>query len=72
METTKNVRILWSIIKLLKNTNTKLILYTYDAFLFDKDNNEKELFKSIYEVFNKLNLNIKVSYGKDYDSLQRT
>ena len=72
LETANNVRILWSIIKLLKNTKTKLILYTYDAFLFDKDNNEKELFKSIYEVFNNQNLNIKISYGKDYDSLQRT
>ena len=72
LETANNVRILWSIIKLLKNTKTKLILYTYDAFLFDKDNSEEELFKSIYEVFNTQNLNIKISYGKNYDSLQRT
>jgi hypothetical protein len=57
---------------LIKNSNTKLILYTYDAFLFDKDNKEEELMESIYKVFNKQNLNIKVSYGKDYDSLQRT
>ena len=35
LETSTNVRILWGIIKLLKNHKTKLVLYTYDAFLLD-------------------------------------
>jgi hypothetical protein len=30
-----NVRILWEIFKILRGANTKLVLYTYDSFLFD-------------------------------------
>ena len=71
LETANNVRILGEVIRLLKNKKTKLVLYTYDAFLLDKDNEEDDTLKSIYEVFNKRNLNIKVSYGRDYDSLQK-
>ena len=71
LETANNVRILGGIIRLLKMKKTKLVLYTYDAFLFDKDNKEEDTIKAIYEVFNKQNLNIKVSYGKNYDSLQK-
>ena len=71
LETANNVRILVDIIRILKNAKTNLILYTYDAFLFDRSNTEKDVFSMIMDVFNKRNLNIKVSYGKDYDSLQR-
>jgi len=71
LETANNVRILGGIIRLLKMKKTKLVLYTYDSFLLDKDNTEEDTIKAIYEVFNKQNLNIKVSYGKDYDSLQK-
>ena len=41
-----------------------------EAFVVYKDG-EEDTIKSIYEVFNKRNLNIKVSYGRDYDSLQK-
>ena len=71
LETAINVRILWEIIKVLKTAKTKLVLYTYDAFLFDKDNNEEDIMKSIINIFDINNLNIKISYGKNYDSLQR-
>ena len=43
LETANNVRILWHIFKLLKGKNTKLVMYTYDAFLFDWDSNEKDI-----------------------------
>ena len=62
----------WDIIKVIKNAKTNLILYTYDAFLFDKSNKENKVFSMVLDVFDKKNLNIKVSYGKNYDSLQRT
>ena len=71
LETANNVRILWEIIKIIRNAKTKLVLYTYDAFLFDKDNNEEDIMKSIINIFDINNLNIKISYGKNYDSLQR-
>ena len=67
LETSTNVRILWEIIKLLKNHNTKLVLYTYDAFLLDMDNDEKELIKKILKVFEKHNLKTKIKHGTNYD-----
>ncbi len=67
LETSTNVRILWEIIKLLKNHNTKLVLYTYDAFLLDMDNNEKELIRKILKVFEKHDLKTKIKHGTNYD-----
>ena len=67
LETSKNVCILWDIIKLLKNAKTKLVLYTYDAFLLDYDENEEELLIRIEKVFKRHQLNIKVSDGDNYD-----
>jgi len=67
LETSTNVRILWEIIKLLKNHNTKLVLYTYDAFLLDMDNDEKELIKKILKVFEKHDLKTKIKHGTNYD-----
>ncbi len=67
LETSYNVCILWEIIKLLKNKKTKLILYTYDSFLFDFSKEEKELYKSIMSLFKKYKLQIKSSYGDTYN-----
>ena len=67
LETSTNVCILWDIVKLLKGKRTKLVLYTYDAFLFDVHNEEKEVIKLIKNVFKKYKLNVKTKYGSDYD-----
>ncbi len=67
LETATNVRILWDIIKLLKGKKTKLILYTYDAFLLDVCKKEKEDIKKIFKVFEKYKLKIKVKHGDSYD-----
>ena len=67
LETSKNVCILWDIIKILKKTKTKLVLYTYDAFLFDYDETEEGVLNQIQKVFKKHELNIKISYGYNYD-----
>ena len=67
LETSNNVNILWEIFKLLKGKNTKLVLYTYDAFLFDLDKQEKDTFNAILKVFETNNLQIKMSYGNTYD-----
>jgi hypothetical protein len=63
METSVNVEILYRILNILKGKNTKLVLYTYDSFLFDVDNNEIEVLEQIKEVFNKLKLQIKSKHG---------
>lgn len=67
METSVNIQILYRILKLLKGKNTKLVLYTYDSFLFDVDNDEKEILEQIKEVFTKLKLQIKSKHGHNYD-----
>jgi len=67
LETANNVRILWHIFKLLKGKNTKLVMYTYDAFLFDWDSNEKNILDQIKHIFNLNNLRFKVKNGKNYD-----
>lgn len=67
METSVNIKILHRILKLLKNKNTKLVLYTYDAFLFDVDTQEQDVLNEIKQVFDKLKLHIKVKHGDTYD-----
>ena len=42
LETSTNVLILWEILKLLRGKKTRLVLYTYDAFLFDLDKESKK------------------------------
>ncbi len=69
-ETSNNVLILLDIIKLLKNTKTQIVHYVYDSFLIDLSKDEKELVGRVYNIFKERNLNIKLSYGKSYDSLK--
>ena len=65
METSQNVLVLWDILSILKNNKTKLVLYTYDSFLFDFDEREEEVLNQIRNVFNKYKLNIKENEGND-------
>jgi len=67
LETAMNVRILWDVLKILRNCKTKLILYTYDSFLFDVDEEEEEVIDKIKDVFQKYELNLKMKQGYDYD-----
>ena len=67
LETSTNVCILWEIFKLLRGKNTKLVLYTYDSFLFDLDESEKQVIKEILKVFKNKKLQVKYSYGDTYD-----
>ena len=67
METSVNIEILFRIFKLLKGRNTKLVLYTYDSFLFDVDNSEKDVIDAIKQVFNKYKLRITEKNGLNYN-----
>ena len=67
METSLNIEVLFRIFKLLKGRNTKLVLYTYDSFLFDVDKSEEFLLDDIKEVFYKLKLQLKEKNGINYD-----
>ena len=67
LETSMNVRILWDMFCILRNCKTKLILYTYDSFLFDLDDSEENILEEIRNVFKKYKLNIKEIKGYDYN-----
>jgi hypothetical protein len=68
LETSTNVNILLKIHRLLVGKKSQIVLYTYDSFLFDIDDNEEtELMGSISNIFTELNLNTKTSYGHSYD-----
>jgi hypothetical protein len=67
METSVNIEILFRIFKLLKGRNTKLVLYTYDSFLFDVDKNEEDVMDAIKQVFNKFKLRITEKNGLNYN-----
>jgi hypothetical protein len=67
LETSTNVMILWDIFCLLKGKNTKLVLYTYDSFLLDVDEEEVEVLEKIRKIFKKYELNIKETEGYDYN-----
>ena len=67
LETSMNVRILWDMCGILRKCKTKLILYTYDSFLFDLDDSEEGVLDEIREVFKKYKLNIKEIEGYDYN-----
>ena len=54
LETEQNVLLLHQLNSLLENTKTKLVLYTYDSFLFDVDTNEIELLSKIEEVLHRI------------------
>jgi hypothetical protein len=69
IETSQNVLIMWDIFKILKGKNTKLVLYVFDSFLFDVDENEKEILKEIAKIFENKQLQIKIKKGTNYHNI---
>ena len=67
LETSMNVRILWDMCSILRSYKTKLVLYTYDSFLLDVDEDEEDVLWMIREIFIKYQLNIKEIKGYDYN-----
>jgi len=67
-ETSTNVELLKLIFKLLEGKKTKLVLYTYDAFLFDYSNEDKGL---IQELINILEYPVNIKQGKTYHGLEK-
>ena len=67
-ETSTNVELLKLVFDKLKGKKTKLVLYTYDAFLFDYSNEDKGL---IQEITNILDYPVNVKQGKTYHGLEK-
>jgi hypothetical protein len=67
VESALNTKILMDIHKLLRGRETKIVLYTYDSFLFQIGKGEEEIEHEINNIFKKYKLLTKTSYGKTYD-----
>ena len=67
-ETSTNVQLLELIFSLLEDKKTKLVLYTYDAFLFDYSKEDDGLTQ---EIINILDYPVNVKQGKSYHGLEK-
>ena len=67
-ETSTNVELLELVFSLLEGKKTKLVLYTYDAFLFDYSKEDKGL---IQEIVNILDYPVNIKQGKTYHGLEK-
>jgi len=67
LETSTNIQILLKIHKILAGKNTKIILYTYDSFLLDWDEDEEQELEQIKDIFKEFKLHIKINRGRNYD-----
>ena len=67
LETSTNIQILLKIHKILAGKNTKIILYTYDSFLLDWDEDEEQELEQIKDIFTEFKLAIKINRGRNYD-----
>lgn len=68
-ETFNNVAILKEMFYLLNSRASKVILYTYDAVLIDAAKEDKEIIRQILDIFERKQLKVKISYGRDYNNL---
>lgn len=67
METKENIYKILEINKLLSNKKTKLILITYDSFLFDfSKEDDKNTLKNIKTILEGGNMVVKHKYGVNY------
>tara|TARA_R100000315_G_scaffold58702_1_gene33979 strand:- start:2990 stop:3997 length:1008 start_codon:yes stop_codon:yes gene_type:complete len=66
-ETEMNCKALKDILTLLKKYNSKMVLYVYDAFIFDIDPNEKSLLKKISKL---MLFPSKLKVGRDYHNMR--
>ena len=67
-ETERNIKAIEKIHNILKGYNSKLILYTYDAFLFDCAKEEISIIKN--EIANNLDFPVKMHVGKNYNDMK--
>ena len=68
LETSRNVLILKNVIQLLRDKQTKVILYTYDAILLDFSKQDGvEILHQLESILSEdSKFPVKYKYGKDY------
>jgi hypothetical protein len=67
-ETSTNVELLKLVLDYLTDKKTKLVLYTYDAFLFDYAKEDGEIFTAIKEL---LQYPVSIKQGNSYHGLTK-
>jgi uncharacterized protein Usg len=67
-ETSNNVQLLKSVLDYLKDKKTKLVLYTYDAFLFDYAEEDRNI---LPELINILEYPVSIKQGTSYHGLTK-
>ncbi len=67
-ETSTNVELLEKVLDYLKGKKTKIVLYTYDAFLFDYSEEDKGLIQQIVDV---LEYPVTIKQGQSYHGLEK-
>ena len=67
LETESNISILSEINKVMQRYQSKLVLYTYDSFLFDFDSADGQIF--IKDVINSTKFPMKVKHGYNYNNM---
>jgi len=67
-ETSNNVQLLEQVLDYLKDKKTKLVLYTYDAFLFDYSQEDDAIFPEITKI---LEYPVSIKQGTSYHGLTK-
>lgn len=69
LETEYNVRKIKDILPLLENKKSVLMMYMYDAFIFDIHPDEKYLIDKLKQAFETDNMTVKISAGQTFGEL---
>ena len=70
LETEHNIILIEKIIKYLFKKDSKLVLYTYDSFLFDVlDGEMEDLIKSISSILNQDHFTTRIKHGINYQEM---
>ena len=67
-ETSTNVKLLGKLFDYLKNKKTKIVLYTYDAFLFDYSKEDGDI---LQDIVNMLEYPVTIKQGNTYHGLTK-
>lgn len=69
LETSYNVKLLKEILPLL-TSSTKLVMYVYDAFIFDIAKEDKEIMRKVLGVLDKYGLRYRIKKGLNYHDMR--
>jgi len=70
-ETYYNIQNIKLLLKYLEDKNSSCILYTYDSYLIDYNNDNKSILKDIKTLIEQSGFKSSVAYGKDYNNLKK-